>query len=311
MSKPKNRNAERIRNGKQPHNICKTAKNKPFIGNNVFTTEDIEIVKRFTDAHPKDWTLQEIKDILPNTHTLKNVSNFLLRMFPQQVIDEHAAMPQPVRETAKTENTPEDTETKRPKKTTKEELARMRVDCWIQQFFPYLGPSYPTYSGTIRRLEGIEISNDEVITRAAELGVSYVEPMWTAAEDELAIDCKVDLLTDGNVGWHIYTDIFDTKRSKYQVLKRISLLEHMPPAPENGQDDDAIDGATIEKENDTMTNSTNTNNANATNHDKDRDDFRQLSDILMNLSPDVTLHVDIKFPDGMAIRFDREAKGGN
>ena len=85
----------------------------------------------------------------------------------------------------------------------------------------------------------------------------------------------------------------------------------MPPAPENGQDDDAVDGATIEKENDTMTNSTNTNNANATNHDKDRDDFRQLSDILMNLSPDVALHVDIKFPDGIAIRFDREAKGGN
>lgn len=304
MSKPKNRNAERIRNGKQPHNICKTAKNKPFIGNNVFTTEDIEIVKRFTDAHPKDWTLQEIKDILPNTHTLKNVSNFLLRMFPQQVIDEHAAMPQPVRETAEPKSKPNT-------KPTKEELARMRVDCWIQQFFPYLGPSYPTYSGTIRRLEGIEISNDEVIARAAELGVSYVEPMWTAAEDELAIDCKVDLLTDGNVGWHIYTDIFETKRSKYQVLKRISLLEHMPPAPENGQDDDAVDDTTIEKENDTMTNSTNTNNANATNHDKDRDDFRQLSDILMNISPDVTLHVDIKFPDGMAIRFDREAKGGN
>ena len=229
MSKPKNRNAERIRNGKQPHNICKTAKNKPFIGNNVFTTEDIEIVKRFTDAHPKDWTLQEIKDILPNTHTLKNVSNFLLRMFPQQVIDKHAAMPQPVRETAKTENTPEDTETKRPKKTTKEELARMRVDCWIQQFFPYLGPSYPTYSDTIRRLEGIEISNDEVIARAAELGVSYVEPMWTAAEDELVIDCKADLLTDGNVGWHIYTDTFDTKRSKYQVLKRILSICHPLP----------------------------------------------------------------------------------
>lgn len=306
MSKPKNRNAERIRNGKQPHNICKTAKNKPFIGNNVFTTEDIEIVKRFTDAHPKDWTLQEIKDILPNTHTLKNINNFLLRMFPQHVIDKHAAMPQPVRETAETENTPEDTEMKRPKKPTKEELARMRVDCWIQQFFPYLGPSYPAYSDTIRRLEGIEISNDEVVARAAELGVSYVEPMWTAAEDELAIECKVDLLTDGNVGWHIYTATFDTKRSKYQVLKRISLLEHMPPAPENGQDNDAVDGTTTRKENNAMT-----DNTNATNHDKDRDDFRQLSDILMNLSPDVTLHVDIKFPDGMAIRFDREAKGGN
>lgn len=305
MSKPKNRNAERIRNGKQPQSICKSAKNKPFIGNNVFTTEDIEIVKRFTDAHPKDWTLQEIKDILPNTHTLKNVSNFLLRMFPQHVIDKHAAMPQPVRETTEPENTP-DTETKRSKKTTKEELARMRVDCWIQQFFPYLGPSYPAYSGTIRKLEGIEISNDEVIARAAELGVSYVEPMWTAAEDELVIECKVNLLTDGNVGWHIYTDTFDTKRSKYQVLKRISLLEHMPPAPENGQDNDAVDGTTTRKENNAMT-----DNTNATNHDKDRDDFRQLSDILMNLSPDVTLHVDIKFPDGMAIRFDREAKGGN
>lgn len=304
MSKPKNRNAERIRNGKQPHNICKTAKNKPFIGNNVFTTEDIEIVKRFTDAHPKDWTLQEIKDILPNTHTLKNVSNFLLRMFPQQVIDKHAAMPQPVRETAK----PKDKPNTGPKN---EELARMRIDCWVQQLFPYLGPSYPNYPDVMRKYTGLEVSNNEVIDHAAKLGVSYIEPMWTTAEDELIIDCKDNLLTDGNADWHIYIDTFDSKRSKYQVLKRISLLEHMPPAPENGQDDDAVDGTTTEKENDTMTNSTNTNNANATNHDKDRDDFRQLSDILMNLSPDVTLHVDIKFPDGMAIRFDREAKGGN
>lgn len=304
MSKPKNRNAERIRNGKQPHNICKTAKNKPFIGNNVFTTEDIEIVKRFTDAHPKDWTLQEIKDILPNTHTLKNINNFLLRMFPQHVIDKHAAMPQPVRETAKPKGKP-DTGPKN------EELAHMRIDCWVQQLFPYLGPSYPNYPDIMRKYTSLEVSNDEVIAHAAKLGVSYIEPMWTAEEDEFIISCKADILDDGNADWHIYIDTFDSKRSKYQVLKRISLLEHMPPAPENGQDDDAVDDATIEKENDTMTNSTNTNNANATNHDKDRDDFRQLSDILMNLSPDVTLHVDIKFPDGMAIRFDREAKGGN
>lgn len=302
MSKPKNRNAERIRNGKQPHNICKTAKNKPFIGNNVFTTEDIEIVKRFTDAHPKDWTLQEIKDILPNTHTLKNVSNFLLRMFPQQVIDKHAAMPQPVRETAK----PKDKSNTGPKN---EELARMRIDCWIQQLFPYLGPSYPNYPDVMRKYTGLEVSNDEVIDHAAKLGVSYIEPMWTTAEDELLIDCKDNLLTDGNADWHIYIDTFDSKRSKYQVLNRISVLEQTSPAPketDNEQNSAVIDDITTGKENNAMT-----DNNNATNHDKDRDDFRQLSDILMNLSPDVTLHVDIKFPDGMAIRFDREAKGGN
>ena len=302
MSKPKNRNAERIRNGKQPHNICKTAKNKPFIGNNVFTTEDIEIVKRFTDAHPKDWTLQEIKDILPNTHTLKNINNFLLRMFPQQVIDKHAAMPQPVRETAK----PKDKPNTGPKN---EELAHMRIDCWVQQLFPYLGPSYPNYPDVMRKYTGLEVSNDEVIDHAAKLGVSYIEPMWTTAEDELIIDCKDNLLTDGNADWHIYIDTFDSKRSKYQVLNRISVLEQTSPAPketDNEQNSAAIDDTTTGKENNAMT-----DNTNATNHDKDRDDFRQLSDILMNLSPDVTLHVDIKFPDGMAIRFDREAKGGN
>lgn len=302
MSKPKNRNAERIRNGKQPHNICKTAKNKPFIGNNVFTTEDIEIVKRFTDAHPKDWTLQEIKDILPNTHTLKNINNFLLRMFPQHVIDKHAAMPQPVRETAK----PKDKPNTGPKN---EELARIRIDCWVQQLFPYLGPSYPNYPDVMRKYTGLEVSNDEVIDHAAKLGVSYIEPMWTTAEDELIIDCKDNLLTDGNADWHIYIDTFDSKRSKYQVLNRISVLEQTSPAPketDNEQTSAAIDDTTTEKENNAMT-----DNTNATNHDKDRDDFRQLSDILMNLSPDVTLHVDIKFPDGMAIRFDREAKGGN
>lgn len=302
MSKPKNRNAERIRNGKQPHSICKTAKNKPFIGNNVFTTEDIEIVKRFTDAHPKDWTLQEIKDILPNTHTLKNVSNFLLRMFPQHVIDEHAAMPQPVRETAKQKDKPNTG----PKN---EELARMRIDCWVQQLFPYLGPSYPNYPDVMRKYTSLEVSNDEVIAHAAKLGVSYIEPMWTAEEDEFIISCKTDILDDGNADWHIYTDTFDSKRSKYQVLNRISVLEQTPPAPketDNEQNSAVIDDITTRKENNAMT-----DNTNATNHDKDRDDFRQLSDILMNLSPDVTLHVDIKFPDGMAIRFDREAKGGN
>ena len=259
MSKPKNRNAERIRNGKRPQKVCKSAKNKPFIGNNVFTTEDIDIVKRFTDAHPDDWTLQEIKDILPNTHTLKNISNFLLRMFPQQVIDEHAAMPHP---------------------------------------------------DIMRKYTGLDVSNDQVIAHAAKLGVTYVEPMWTTAEDELLIDCRDDLLTDGNADWHIYTDTFDTKRSKYQVINRIGLLEQAPTAPENEQTDDTIDDTTTEKENDAMTDSNNTDTT-VTDSNKNREDFRQLSDILMSLSPDVTLHIDIKFPDGMAIRFDREAKREN
>jgi hypothetical protein len=303
MSKPKNRNAERIKNGKQPHNICKTAKNKPFIGNNVFTTEDIDIVKRFTETYPDDWTLQEIKDILPNTHTLKNVSNFLLRMFPQQVIDEHAAMPQPVRETAEPKSKPNT-------KPTKEELARMRIDCWVQQLFPYLGPSYTNYPDIMRKYTGLEVSNDEVIAHAAKLGVSYIEPIWTTTEDELLIDCKDDLLTDGNADWHIYTDTFDTKRSKYQVINRISLLEQALLTPEDEQTDDTIDDTTTEKEDDAMNNNTNTDTT-VTDSEKNREDFRKLSDILMSLSPDVTLHIDIKFPDGMAIRFDREAKGGN
>ena len=303
MSKPKNRNAERIRNGKRPQKVCKSAKNKPFIGNNVFTTEDIDIVKRFTETYPDDWTLQEIKDILPNAHTLKNVSNFLLRMFPQQVIDEHAAMPQPVRETAEPTKTPNT-------KPKNEELARMRIDCWVQQLFPYLGPSYPNYPDVMRKYTGLDVSNDQVIAHAAKLGVTYVEPMWTTDEDELLIDCRDDLLTDGNADWHIYADTFDTKRSKYQVVNRIGLLEQAPTAPENEQDDDTIDDTAIEKENNAMTNSTNANTT-TTDNDKNREDFRQLSDILMSLSPDVTLHIDIKFPDGMAIRFDREAKREN
>lgn len=304
MSKPKNRNAKRIRNGKRPQKVCKSAKNKPFIGNNVFTTEDIDIVKRFTETYPDNWTLQEIKDILPNAHTLKNVSNFLLRMFPQQVIDEHAAMPQPVRETTKPAETPNT-------KPKNEELARMRIDCWIQQLFPYLGPSYPNYPDIMPKYTGLDVSNDQVIARAAKLGVTYVEPMWTTAEDELLIDCKDDLLTDGNADWHIYADTFDTKRSKYQVINRIDLLEQAPTAPEDKQSDDTIDGTTIEKENDAMTDSTNTDTTAIDTTDKNREDFRQLSDILMSLSPDVTLHIDIKFPDGMAIRFDREAKREN
>lgn len=304
MSKPKNRNAERIRNGKRPQKVCKSAKNKPFIGNNVFTTEDIDIARRFTEAHPDDWTLQEIKDILPNAHTLKNVSNFLLRMFPQQVIDEHAAMPQPVRETTEPAKTPNTG----PKN---EELAHMRIDCWVQQLFPYLGPSYPNYPDVMLKYTGLDVSNDEVIAHAAKLGVSYVEPVWTTAEDELLIDCRDDLLTDGNADWHIYADTFDTKRSKYQVINRIGLLEQATTAPENEQGDDTIDGTIIEKENDAMTDSTNTDTTAIDTTDKNREDFRQLSDILMSLSPDVTLHIDIKFPDGMAIRFDREAKRGN
>ena len=225
-------------------------------------------------------------------------------MFPQQVIDEHAAMPQPVRETTKPAETPNT-------KPKNEELARMRIDCWIQQLFPYLGPSYPNYPDIMLKYTGLDVSNDQVIARAAKLGVTYVEPMWTTAEDELLIDCKDDLLTDGNADWHIYADTFDTKRSKYQVINRIDLLEQAPTAPEDKQSDDTIDGTTIEKENDAMTDSTNTDTTAIDTTDKNREDFRQLSDILMSLSPDVTLHIDIKFPDGMAIRFDREAKREN
>ena len=92
MGKAKNRNAERISNGRKPKptRTSNGDDQKPFIGNNVFTMEDHDIIKRIVSENPDTWTLQQIKNALPYTHTLKNIANYLLKLFPQNVIDAHA-----------------------------------------------------------------------------------------------------------------------------------------------------------------------------------------------------------------------------
>lgn len=293
MGKARNRNAERVKKGMQPKpNVSGRSANKPFIGNNVFTMEDQAIIEQVVRDNPEGWTLQSIKDALPYAHTMKTIANYMLRMFPQHVIDQHAALPQQSAE----DETPVSETT---------DFASEELDRCVRELYPAFGPEYPRWKSLARNHFGITTSRADIIARAKELGVTYEGDTWTSTEDELLPECMERFENDGESEDYIY-DWFETPRSKYAVMQHLRAItsqakKQKPPAKPKAC------AGTTGKENDTMPNE---NQKPATTHDteKDRQAFLDLSNLLMNLSPHVTIHVDIKFPDGMNIRFDREGK---
>lgn len=293
MGKARNRNAERVKKGMQPKpNVSGRSANKPFIGNNVFTMEDQAIIEQVVRDNPEGWTLQNIKDALPYAHTMKTIANYMLRMFPQHVIDQHASLPQQ----------PAEDETPVPETT---DFASEELDQCVRELYPAFGPEYPRWKSLARNRFGISASRAEIIARAEELGVTYEGDTWTSTEDELLLECGERLKDDGEPEDYIY-DWFEKPRSKYAVMQHLRTIasqakKQKPPAKPKAC------AGTTRKENDTMPNE-NQKPAMTPDTEKDRQAFLDLSNLLMNLSPHVTIHVDIKFPDGMNIRFDREGK---
>ena len=293
MGKARNRNAERVKKGMQPKpNVSGRSANKPFIGNNVFTMEDQAIIEQVVRDNPEGWTLQSIKDALPYAHTMKTIANYMLRMFPQHVIDQHAALPQQ----------PAEDETPVPETT---DLASEELDRCVRKLYPAFGPEYPRWKSLARNRFDILVSRAEIIAKAKELGVTYEGDTWTSTEDELLLECRERFENDGEPEDHIY-DWFETPRSKYVVMQHLRAIAPQAKKQKTPAKPKASAGTT-RKENDTMPSE---NQKSATTHDteKDRQAFLDLSNLLMNLSPHVTIHVDIKFPDGMNIRFDREGQ---
>lgn len=293
MGKARNRNAERVKKGMQPKpNVSGRSANKPFIGNNVFTMEDQAIIEQVVHDNPEGWTLQSIKDALPYAHTMKTIANYMLRMFPQHVIDQHAALPQQPAE----DETPVSETT---------DFASEELDRCVRELYPAFGPEYPRWKSLARNHFGITASRADIIARAKELGVTYEGDTWTSTEDELLLECRERFENDGEPEDYIY-DWFETPRSKYAVMQHLRAIAPQAKKQKAPAKPKAYAGTT-RKENDTMPNE---NQKPVTTHDaeKDRQAFLDLSNLLMNLSPHVTIHVDIKFPDGMNIRFDREGK---
>lgn len=304
MSKPNNRNAERIANGKKPKvNVSGRNSNKPFIGNNVFTMENQAIAERIIRENP-DWTVLEIKDALPYAHTTKTIINLLRRMLPQTVIDQHMA-PTDTRET-------DDAQTDVPYEAVRDGAA---LDDAIAELWPVFGPEYPAWPELIGERVGIDVSERQIRRRARALGLGpadFTGGDWSDTEDELLRECGAALVGDGNPDSHVY-DLFDVPRAKYWVCRRIRDLneryEHeraASDATEKPSRDAVKDTAPAQrKENDNMP-----NDSQKPDYTDNRQAFADLSAILMSLPQSVAIHVDIKFPDGMSIRFDRDAVDG-
>lgn len=293
MGKARNRNAERVKKGIQPKpNVSGRSANKPFIGNNVFTMEDQAIIEQVVRDNPEGWTLRSIKDALPYAHTMKTIANYMLRMFPQHVIDQHAALPQQ----------PAEDETPVPETT---DFASEELDRCVRELYPAFGPKYPRWKSLACNHFGITASRAEIIARAKELGVAYEGDTWTSTEDELLLECKERFENDDEPEDYIY-DWFETPRSKYAVMQHLRAIAPQAKKQKTPAKPKTYAGTT-RKENDTMPNE-NQKPVMTPDTEKDRQAFLDLSNLLMNLSPHVTIHVDIKFPDGMNIRFDREGK---
>lgn len=327
MTKAKRKNQMKSRTGKPLRPITTSGSNKPFIGNNVFTLEDLDIIRSYTDTNPDTWTIDGIKDVLPHSHTLKSIENSLLRLFPADVIQRHAnivntskpADAQPA-EKHQTNVTPADVAASLKAK----EEARQRaytldiMDSNLRALYQYLGPDFDGYDTLFHEMSGLDVTNAEVLDRARELGLEYLSPEWSADDDAFIIDCIDELKSDNDPMWYIYIGMFSVTCSKYQVLERFKEIENMPVTEVHALIDDtesveAIEPSTHEthdnheKENQTMQT---TDTAAVPQDETDRELFQQLTNVLMDFSPAVMINVSVQLPDGLAINLRRDPDDG-
>lgn len=304
MGKAKNRNAERVSHGQKPKPARASSGNgqKPFIGNNVFTMEDHDIIVRITSENPDTWTLQQIKSALPYTHTMKNIANYLLRLFPQSVIDAHANLQPPEDETpmeaqATTSGTGRTTDHANP--TTKQFIARM---------FPHLGDGYKAWPELVQKNTGIRMTRAQIIRQARAMSLAYEPQAWTETENELLEESYETLINDGYPDTHVY-ELFEFPRTKESAIRQIAKLSKQKEALEMQRKE--FETKTEEEPNMNENNSKTVNNATAANADQ-MTIINQLICMCMQLSASADVSLRIKLENGMAINIEQNGlKGGN
>lgn len=304
MGKAKNRNAERISNGRKPKptRTSNGDDQKPFIGNNVFTMEDHDIIKRIVSENPDTWTLQQIKNALPYTHTLKNIANYLLKLFPQDVIDAHANL-RPL----ETE-TPADAQDVAPAVEQTTGYANTTTKQFIERMFPHLGDNYGAWPELVQKHTGVHMTRTQIIRQARAMSLAYEPQTWTDTENELLEENYQTFIDDGFPDTHVY-DLFEFPRTKDAVLQQIVKLSKQKEALETQRKE--FETKTEEEPNMNENNRKTAGNAIAADTDQ-MTLINQLISLCMQLSANADIGLHIKLENGMAINIEQNGlKGGN
>lgn len=334
MGKAKNRNAQRIANGQKPKANISGKSHKPFIGNAVFTMEDDRIIRDILNTHPDTWTLAQIKDALPYSHTFKNITNYLQRLVPPEEIDRHSNMTDvPTQEQAK--ESPSETG-----HTGHRGYDTQTVREMLKTYFPQLGEQYTQWPELVMEKTGLKMTRSQIIRTARQNQFAYAPNDWTETENELLRSDGDTFLSDKHPETYVH-DIFEYPRTHGQVLRQIENLRNReamlhqverdatcveerrpmekpapkpkkPPVqrqapttvpkrrPDKQKEENAMPKTQTATQN-TVTNNTTDIEA------KNREDFIALSNILMNLTPDTEVHVNIKFANGLTVNFEKGA----
>ena len=348
MGKAKNRNAQRIANGQKPKPNVSGKSHKPFIGNAVFTMEDDAIIRGILERYPDTWTLAQIKDALPYSHTFKNITNYLQRLLPTDVINAHANMTgDQSKDDAQKDDAADSGDAREFNWTEHHIYETKNVREVLRRYFPQFGEQYGDWPGLVHERTGMRMTRSQIIRAARQEQLAYAPADWTNAENELLCSDTATFVGERRPDTYVY-DLFDYPRTHAQVLEQIANLDRRermlkesveeansvieqekepkrdtrptttttPSEPKKASRtvEPAIEERAARKEEDkegkTMPTKQNANSNHAHENSaeaKNREDFMALSQILMNLSPDTEVHVNIKFSNGLSVNFEKGA----
>lgn len=186
MGKAKNRNAQRIANGQKPKPNVSGKSHKPFIGNAVFTMEDDAIIRGILERYPDTWTLAQIKDALPYSHTFKNITNYLQRLLPTDVINAHANMTgDPSKDDAQKDDAATSGNAREFNWTEHHIYETKNVREVLRRYFPQFGEQYGDWPGLVHERTGMRMTRSQIIRAARQEQLAYAPADWTKAENEL------------------------------------------------------------------------------------------------------------------------------
>lgn len=179
MGKAHNRNKSKKQNGR-PMNVMSGGKGKGFIGSNVFTMDDEAIIDKI--IQDPNWCINDIKEQLPYSHSIKNIINFLQTKLSPEEINNHATAPS-VAPTSPNE-TQSPTAPKQPD-PTRNRWSKEETEI-VTTYYPILGPHGQRWSDLLPHRTKSAIKQHAIMNKASYLTKNDNHP-FTKDDDELLL----------------------------------------------------------------------------------------------------------------------------
>ena len=281
MGKTHNRNKYNKQSGK-PMTVTSGGTGKGFIGSNIFTMDDVAIIDDIL-KNP-DWCINDIKQALPYSHSIKNIINFLQTKISPEEINKHSVRTESTKPGEIIEMHVGDVNNKKTDiKQTRWTEEETKI---VKTYYPVLGPHSDKWDDLLPNRTKVAIKQRALVNKTTYLTKNDLYA-FTPDDDELLWEGYEEIGDDP----YEWTSLLTHPHTKEDIKNRIAYLitqKQTKTMPTPKDTPKPVVKTTIPKKEDIMNQNTSISNEQL---------FQKLRELAN--TEGVTVTVNIDFGDGL------------